>query len=282
MNQPLDMKNFNACGLARLFSRLCIGVFLVPVLVGLVTSPAAAAEWVAPVGNLARPVVTSGFDPPAKPWLAGHRGVDLAASVGEQVVAAGSGTVSYVGVIAGVPIVSIKHGELRTTYEPVVAVVSMGEAVSTGQVMGTVGLGGHCSGQCLHWGLLRGDEYLNPLSLLGLLPPVLKPLDSASTVSMVQQRNRSAASKQGAAEPKESAGPKRTAAPQQSPTAEQSADPKQPDNDGRSQPPQSKATTISLASALSAIAVGSVVGVGGGLTASEIYVRRYRRKHNLE
>ncbi|CAL9609004.1 hypothetical protein SUDANB140_05599 [Streptomyces sp. enrichment culture] len=59
---------------------------------------------------------------------------------------------------------------LRTTYEPVRASVRKGDRVGAGQVLGAVEpAGSHCSA-CLHWGLLRGDTYLDPLSLL---PPWL-------------------------------------------------------------------------------------------------------------
>ena len=39
---------------------------------------------------------------------------------------------------------------------------------------------GHCGigRSCLHWGLLRGDSYLDPLALLHLSPPILLPLGS--------------------------------------------------------------------------------------------------------
>ncbi|HEY7173579.1 MAG TPA: M23 family metallopeptidase, partial [Micromonosporaceae bacterium] len=118
------------------------------------------------------PRVVGAFDPPPEPWLPGHRGVDLAASMHEQVLAAGAGTVSFAGRVAGVPVVSIAHpGGLRTTYEPVVATVHAGEAVAAGVPIGTVGPTlAHCPGgtPCLHWGLVRGREYLDPLSLLGL------------------------------------------------------------------------------------------------------------------
>jgi murein DD-endopeptidase MepM/ murein hydrolase activator NlpD len=63
---------------------------------------------------------------------------------------------------------------LRTTYEPVRATVREGERVAAGQVVGTVAGAGpapsHCGGGCLHWGLLRGGAYLDPLLLL---PPWL-------------------------------------------------------------------------------------------------------------
>ncbi len=121
-----------------------------------------------------RPVpgpVVRGFDPPAKDWLPGHRGVDLAAPVGSSVRAAASGRVSVARVIAGRGVVTIVHGELRTTYEPVRARVRVGDQVDAGDVIGTVEAG-HCASGCLHFGLKRGDEYLDPLggSEVRLLP----------------------------------------------------------------------------------------------------------------
>ncbi len=121
-----------------------------------------------------RPVpgpVLRGFDPPAHDWLPGHRGVDLAAPVGSGVRAAASGRVSVAQVIAGRGVVTIVHGELRTTYEPVRASVRVGQRVDAGDVIGTV-QAGHCAAGCLHFGLKRGDEYLDPLGGSGvrLLP----------------------------------------------------------------------------------------------------------------
>ncbi len=116
------------------------------------------------------PQVVQAFDPPAQPWLPGHRGVDLAASVGARVRAAGPGTVVFAGQVAGRPVVSIQHaGSLRTTYEPVTAQVRAGDAVETGTVIGRlVDTGAHCATACLHWGLRTGtDRYLDPLLLVG-------------------------------------------------------------------------------------------------------------------
>ena len=60
---------------------------------------------------------------------------------------------------------------LRTTYEPVTAAVEEGEEVEPGEVIGTVDASGsHCTTTCVHWGLRRGEGYLDPLSLL---PPWL-------------------------------------------------------------------------------------------------------------
>lgn len=134
------------------------------------TVPAIARAW--PVGI--RPPVLRGWEPPATVYGAGHRGVDLAASAGEPVRAVAAGRVSYAGRVAGRGVVSVEltGTDLRTTYEPVTARVEKGEVVAAGQVVGTVEAGGaHCGARaCVHWGLLRGDVYVNPLLLL---PPWL-------------------------------------------------------------------------------------------------------------
>ncbi len=115
------------------------------------------------------PRVLRGFAPPAQPWLAGHRGVDLTAAPGAEVRAAGAGTIGYAGPLAGRGVVTVLHpGGLRTTYLPVQPSVRRGRQVSRGEIIGVVqNLPGHCRSGCLHWGLLRGRLYLDPLLLLG-------------------------------------------------------------------------------------------------------------------
>ena len=111
--------------------------------------------------------VVRGFDPPDQPWLAGHRGVDVLSEPGQAVAAAMDGVVSFAGTVVGRPVISLNHGDLTTTYEPVEASVSPGEFVLAGQTIGTLISGHTCPGDaCLHWGLKRGDTYLDPLSLL--------------------------------------------------------------------------------------------------------------------
>ncbi|MCO5971078.1 M23 family metallopeptidase [Actinoallomurus soli] len=117
------------------------------------------------------------FDPPAHPWEPGHRGVDLAAPPGRPVFAAGAGRVTFARDLAGRGVLTISHGTLRTTYLPVRPVVRTGQTVVAGTRIGVVeAVLGHCGREsCLHWGLLRGDSYLDPLSLLGLGPVRLLP-----------------------------------------------------------------------------------------------------------
>lgn len=150
--------------------------------------PAAAnsrspSQWASPIQPI---TVVAGFDPPAQRWRAGHRGVDLAGR--GTVRAAGAGTVTFAGQIAGRGVVSVSHGRLRTTYEPVAATVTVGQSVAAGQAIGTIGVGGHCSARCLHWGLLAGEEYLDPLLLLRTTPPVLKPPNTTRATRPAERR----------------------------------------------------------------------------------------------
>ena len=130
-----------------------------------------------------RPKVLDGFDPPASRWGAGHRGVDLAGAPAAAVRTALAGTVTFAGRIAGRGVVVVSHGHTRTTYEPVAAVVRIGDQVGAGAVIGRLELfGSHCfPGWCLHWGLIEGrDHYLDPLTLVGATPVRLLPLGDAA------------------------------------------------------------------------------------------------------
>ena len=125
-----------------------------------------------------QPRVMHRFDPPADAWGAGHRGVDLLGRAGQDVQAALAGTVSFAGTLAGRGVVVVDHGATRTAYEPVEPAVAVGRSVPTGAVIGRLQSPmSHCFPlACLHWGLLRGEEYLDPLSLVGDGPVRLLPL----------------------------------------------------------------------------------------------------------
>lgn len=126
------------------------------------------------------PAVVRGFEPPLTRYGSGHRGVDLQGQAGEGVLAAGPGRVTFAGLLAGRGVVTVTHdGGLRTTYEPVSARVKVGLLVPAGAVLGTLSTGGHSSCTCLHWGLLRGETYLDPRGLLEPASVRLLPLSSA-------------------------------------------------------------------------------------------------------
>jgi hypothetical protein len=159
-----------------------VGV-LVGLLIGVLPTAALAAggapgQWVWPLAGahtVARP-----FDPPTTPYGPGHRGADLPGRVGQDVLAAGAGRISYAGLLAGRGVVVVVHGDLRTTYEPVLAAVRVGQPVAAGAVIGRLEAGhAGCVGVCLHWGLLRDDVYLDPVRLVRAGPSRLLPLDQA-------------------------------------------------------------------------------------------------------
>lgn len=126
-----------------------------------------------------KPRVLRAFDPPDKPWMSGHRGVDLeAVHDAAPVTTPESGTVSFVGVVVDRPVITIDHGNgLRSSFEPVESTLATGDAVAKGDTIGTL-LPGHCSAlPCVHWGVRRGEDYLNPLEfVMDLRPSILLPL----------------------------------------------------------------------------------------------------------
>ncbi|WP_421917239.1 M23 family metallopeptidase [Nonomuraea polychroma] len=154
-----------------------LAIVLATAVLTLTAPPARASPptWRWPLdGN---PRILRRFSPPPEPWLAGHRGIDLAAPTATPVLAAGGGTVRFAGPVAGKGVVTIDHeGGLRTTYLPVAASVKRGQSVTPGTELGVIEpSGGHCPESCLHWGLLRESRYLNPLILLGRAPIRLLP-----------------------------------------------------------------------------------------------------------
>src|SRR5690606_25910030 len=99
---------------------------------------ATAGERVWPLTG--HPSVVRGWEPPAGPYGPGHRGVDLAAAPGAEVLAAAAGRVSFAGEVAGRGVVSVELAgtgdpPLRTTYEPVRPLVAKGDEVTAGQAV---------------------------------------------------------------------------------------------------------------------------------------------------
>ncbi|HWI32238.1 MAG TPA: M23 family metallopeptidase [Microbacterium sp.] len=125
--------------------------------------------WVWPVDppfRLAEPYVA-----PAHDYAPGHRGIDLEPLAGHDVLAPADGVVAFVGRVVDRDIVTIDHGGgLVTTLEPVVSELVPGAEVAGGDVVGTLGLGGHAAHGTLHFGVRRDGRYINPMLLLGGVP----------------------------------------------------------------------------------------------------------------
>lgn len=139
-------------------------------------TPSAGADTMAVGADWSWPApppiqVVEPFRAPPTPYAAGHRGVDLRAAQGDPVSAPGDGVVSFAGMVAGRPVVSIDHGDgLVSSLEPVVASATEGEPVARGAHVGVVGSGGHCDGDCVHLGARLHGEYVSPMLYLGGVP----------------------------------------------------------------------------------------------------------------
>ncbi|WP_282825682.1 M23 family metallopeptidase [Gulosibacter sediminis] len=153
-------------------------------------SPARSAETDAPVESDApgdaiwswpvqpRPEISRLFDLEHR-YSAGHRGIDLAVPAGTAVYAPDDGTVHFVGWVVDRPLLSIQHANgIRSTFEPVDAAVAEGDAVTRGQLIGHVADSpAHEPSGGLHLGARLGDDYLDPLALLGEVPrAILLPI----------------------------------------------------------------------------------------------------------
>jgi murein DD-endopeptidase MepM/ murein hydrolase activator NlpD len=126
----------------------------------------AAGDWSWPVVG---PVIRA-FDPPDTPFGSGHRGIDIAVSLGSPVRAADAGVVTFAGPVGGRLFLTIDHGAgLESRYSFLSALSARrGDVVSLGQVIARSGTG-HAGDVVpnLHFGVLHDDIYVDPLDFLG-------------------------------------------------------------------------------------------------------------------
>jgi murein DD-endopeptidase MepM/ murein hydrolase activator NlpD len=135
---------------------------------GVRAAEGAASVWRWPLDE-ARALVRPYIAPPT-PYAAGHRGIDIGATVSAQVLAPADGFVHFTGVVVDRPVLSIRHrGELISSFEPVTSHLAVGDPVHRGDVVGVL-QAGHCSEPCLHFGVRLHGEYLSPLNFLGGIP----------------------------------------------------------------------------------------------------------------
>jgi murein DD-endopeptidase MepM/ murein hydrolase activator NlpD len=102
-----------------------------------------------------------------------HLGVDFRGAVGEPIRAANRGVVALVAnfFLAG-NVVYVDHGGGIVTayFHMSKPLVSTGDTVSRGQVIGLVGATGRVTGPHLHWAARYGAITVNPLDLVTLKP----------------------------------------------------------------------------------------------------------------
>lgn len=120
------------------------------------------------------------YDPPPKRWMPGHRGVDLVAAPGQEILAPASGVVSFSGKVVDREVLTITTEDgYRISFEPVADPLPRGSPVTRGQPVARrhEDRPHEPCGTCLHLGVRSGEDYLNPLLfLMDLQPSVLWPI----------------------------------------------------------------------------------------------------------
>lgn len=126
---------------------------------------AVAQSWAWPTGpghEIVRPFIA-----PASAYSSGHRGIDVASSVGAIITAPDDGVVFFAGTVVDRPVLSITHaGGLISSYEPVSSTLAVGSVVHRGDAIGVLE-SGHCAPACLHFGVRLHGDYVSPLNYLG-------------------------------------------------------------------------------------------------------------------
>ena len=116
--------------------------------------------------------VTSDYGPRQSPTAGAssyHKGIDIGASHGADIVAAADGTVVFAGYSNSAGnYVTVSHGGgLYTVYMHCSSLnVSKGQSVSRGQVIAKVGSTGISTGNHLHFGVSLNGSYVNPWNYL--------------------------------------------------------------------------------------------------------------------
>lgn len=165
---------------AKLFlSLVCLGTALscilaLPAANQMHASGAREERWLPPVGL---PLQVSGaYRAPPGPYASGHRGIDLPAAPGAQVVAPAGGTVTFAGIVVDRPLVTIRvDASTLLSLEPVRSELAVGDKVMRGQMIGSMSSGGHCYEECVHVGVRSDGVYVNPLQFF-FSRPVLLPI----------------------------------------------------------------------------------------------------------
>ena len=133
-------------------------------------NPPSNATWIEPVSSY---TISSPFGNRKSPTAGAstyHQGVDMACPSGTPIYATRAGTVTVASYQAGGAgyYVSINHGDgFASIYMHMTRyVVSKGQSVTQGQLIGYVGSTGISTGPHLHFGISYGGTYVNPMAYL--------------------------------------------------------------------------------------------------------------------
>lgn len=124
------------------------------------------------------------FDLPRGEYQAGHRGIDIRASQGDEVRAPTSGTVHFAGDVVDRGVLTIERADhTLVSFEPVSASVLVGDQIQVNDLLGSVSGASHCGTSCLHVGVRVDNHYVNPLRYFFAGRPQLLPLNRESALS---------------------------------------------------------------------------------------------------
>lgn len=133
-------------------------------------NPPSNATWLEPVSGY---TISSPFGNRKAPKAGAstyHQGIDMACPSGTPIYATRAGTVTVASYQAGGAgyYVSINHGDgFASIYMHMTRyVVSKGQSVTQGQLIGYVGSTGISTGPHLHFGISYGGTYVNPMAYL--------------------------------------------------------------------------------------------------------------------
>lgn len=134
-------------------------------------NPPSSATWITPVSGY---TISSAFGMRVHPvykYQLMHNGIDMACPQGTPIYATRAGKVTTASYQAGGAgyYVSINHGDgFSSIYMHMTNyVVSSGQSVSAGQLIGYVGSTGVSTGPHLHFGVSYAGTYVNPLAYIG-------------------------------------------------------------------------------------------------------------------
>ena len=126
--------------------------------------PCSYTKLTSPFGNRESPTAGASSD---------HKGVDLAGPEGTPIYASRGGTVTIAKFSSSAGYyVTINHGDgYSTIYMHMTRyIVSKGDKVSGGQLIGYMGSTGISTGPHLHWGVMYNGTYVNPANYVYLHP----------------------------------------------------------------------------------------------------------------
>lgn len=133
-------------------------------------NPPSNAEWITPVSGYR---ITSPFGMRVHPvykYQLMHNGIDMACDQGTPIYATRAGTITKAAYQAGGAgyYVSINHGDgFGSIYMHMTRyVVSTGQKVTAGQLIGYVGSTGVSTGPHLHFGVSYAGTYVNPMAYI--------------------------------------------------------------------------------------------------------------------